>query len=319
MTDTASNIYTRDCCAYVSSMVNAGEKDPTLRVSDTLAFAHVQAASIEIARELRGRDITIFTKQTDQFIRIPPGATSITSSQQYGTTFTGAGLDDATFSGTYTGTDAVSFTVVVTATGTFKWKKNDGAYTTGVAMTGSAQALSDGISVTWGATTGHTIGDYTTYMIYFYPSDLVRPTLLRARYATTPTEAAGTYQQMTMSDGFVPVQDEGQNRQLYDWRKQEIVFVDLTTTTDAGGIRDVLILYEFNIPILRLPYDLLRIPEGYSVVAFRGAAFAFAAVGKGDRSNACMEASKAGMERIVMNERAIRSGTGTAWGQPVTV
>ena len=67
-------------------------------------------------------------------------------------------LDDVTLTGTYTGSEAATFDVEIDAEGTpdtFKWRKNDGAYTAGVAITGAAQLLSDGISVTFAATTGH--------------------------------------------------------------------------------------------------------------------------------------------------------------------
>jgi len=74
-------------------------------------------------------------------------------------------LDDGTFSGTYTGAPDAMFTVEIDAEGTpdtFKWKKDEGAFTTGVSITGSAQALSDGVSITFAATTGHTLGDVWT-------------------------------------------------------------------------------------------------------------------------------------------------------------
>lgn len=67
-------------------------------------------------------------------------------------------LEDISLTGTYTGSEAATFDVEIDAEGTpdtFKWRKNDGAYTTGVAITGAAQLLSDGISVTFAATTGH--------------------------------------------------------------------------------------------------------------------------------------------------------------------
>lgn len=311
----ASTIYTRDLSAYVATLANQGEPDPAKCVTETQAFAHSQAAYMEVARELRGRDITIFTKES-LFIRIPAAAVSITNAAQTATSFVGSGLNDVTFGGAYTGTDAVSFTVVVQTTGTpdtFKWKKNDGAYTTGVAMTGAAQALSDGVTVTWAATTGHTAGDYAVYMSYLYPSDLVRPQQMRERTATTPTVAAGTYQLMSWNDGFIPDQTDGTNRQLFDWRNQTIVF------DGATAIRDMQILYESDVTILRMPYQQMLIPEGYTVVAFRAAAYAAASVGKGDRTTAYMQISKDAMERIVRNEMAIRKGWPTQWGQPVTV
>lgn len=79
-------------------------------------------------------------------------------------TFTGSGLNDATSGGTYTGTsEAASYTVVVDGVGspnTFKWKKNSGSFTTGVSMqTGVAITLSDGVTITFAAQTGHTLND----------------------------------------------------------------------------------------------------------------------------------------------------------------
>jgi hypothetical protein len=76
--------------------------------------------------------------------------------------FTGSGLNNATAGGTYNGTTNSTFTIVVDSTGTpdtFKWKKDGGAYTSGVAMTGAAQTLTAGVTVTFATTTGHTLND----------------------------------------------------------------------------------------------------------------------------------------------------------------
>ena len=45
---------------------------------------------------------------------------------------------------------------------TFKWKKDSGAFTTGVAITGIAQDLQEGVQVTFGAKFGHTLNDQWT-------------------------------------------------------------------------------------------------------------------------------------------------------------
>ena len=46
---------------------------------------------------------------------------------------------------------------------TFKWRIDGGAYTTGVAITGSAQTLGVyGTTITFATTTGHTIADKWT-------------------------------------------------------------------------------------------------------------------------------------------------------------
>lgn len=85
--------------------------------------------------------------------------------------FTGAGLNDLSFTSQGASTspyvgydvgDLVTFTVIIDATGTpdtFKWQKNAGGFTTGVAISGASQTLSDGITMTFTNTTGHTVND----------------------------------------------------------------------------------------------------------------------------------------------------------------
>jgi hypothetical protein len=78
--------------------------------------------------------------------------------------FTGTGLNDATSGITYTGFDlgTTTYTVVIDGTGapdTFKWQKGTGSWTTGVAITGNAQTLTDGVTITFAATTGHNLTD----------------------------------------------------------------------------------------------------------------------------------------------------------------
>lgn len=76
--------------------------------------------------------------------------------------FVGSGLDDATSGGAYTGTGTALFEIEITSAATpdvFKWRKNGGTYTTGVNVSGTAQTLSDGVTVTFAATTGHTLAD----------------------------------------------------------------------------------------------------------------------------------------------------------------
>lgn len=75
------------------------------------------------------------------------------------------GLDDLTESGNYNGNANNIYRVQITGTGTpntFSWS-NDGTTSwseTGVSITGTAQLLEAGVYVTFGATTGHTSGDY---------------------------------------------------------------------------------------------------------------------------------------------------------------
>jgi hypothetical protein len=69
---------------------------------------------------------------------------------------------------------------------TFKWRVNGGTYTTGVAMTGSAQTLANGVTFQFKNITGHTLGDlyeFTTVGYFFgscralgTPIELATPT-----------------------------------------------------------------------------------------------------------------------------------------------
>jgi len=82
-------------------------------------------------------------------------------------TITGEGIDDCTSGGTYTGPTNLTYVVEVdaaAATDTFKWSKDGGSNweVTGVAMTGAAQELDNGVTVTFTATTGHTLGNLWT-------------------------------------------------------------------------------------------------------------------------------------------------------------
>jgi hypothetical protein len=88
-----------------------------------------------------------------------------------GAVFTGPGLNDLTFnSAPYTGTTTnPTFTVIITTTGTpdkFKWKKDSGALSAEVSITGASQSLTEGIAITFGATTGHTLNNQWVAKVY---------------------------------------------------------------------------------------------------------------------------------------------------------
>lgn len=76
--------------------------------------------------------------------------------------FFGTGLDDLSSGGVYTGTVDALFTIIIDSVGTpdtFQFQKDDGTITTAVAITGLAQTLSDGVEITFAATTGHTLNE----------------------------------------------------------------------------------------------------------------------------------------------------------------
>ena len=85
-------------------------------------------------------------------------------------TFTGVGLNDLSAGGAYTGKPTRNYRVEIDAAAvpdTFRWS-NDGGVTwesTGVAITGGAQTLEDGITITFGLTTGHTLNEYWDFTV----------------------------------------------------------------------------------------------------------------------------------------------------------
>lgn len=90
-------------------------------------------------------------------------------------TFVGAGLNDAASAGILTGLVSRKFVVEIdlaAATDKFKWSKDGGVTwdATGVSITGAAQALAEGVTVAFGATTGHTLGDAWRFTTYPEPS-----------------------------------------------------------------------------------------------------------------------------------------------------
>lgn len=101
--------------------------------------------------------------KADGTLTYPSPASDAALTQAVGT----PSLDDATFSGTFNiGGAPPIFEVEIDGEGTpdtFRWRITDGVnvglWTSTVAITGAAQLLGYGISVTFGATTGHTSGD----------------------------------------------------------------------------------------------------------------------------------------------------------------
>lgn len=81
--------------------------------------------------------------------------------------FFGSGLDDITLSGTYSGGSNKEFVIKITtaaATDKFKWSSDGGqTFSAETSITGAAQLLSDGVSVTFGVITGHTLNDYWAF------------------------------------------------------------------------------------------------------------------------------------------------------------
>ncbi len=80
--------------------------------------------------------------------------------------FKGDGLNDVTWGTGFSDSDSAYFEAVIdselggtASVDTFKWRKNGGGWTENVDITGAAQTLSDSQTITFAATTGHTLTD----------------------------------------------------------------------------------------------------------------------------------------------------------------
>ncbi len=144
----------------------------SLAIVDQIAGAH---GTIAINRETALQDITTFATvgshgertfepTMNEPIVVEAPAYYIASTRGVAAQ-TGAGLNDLTASGIYTGHIHTTYRVEIDAAGapdTFKWSKDGGVTweVSTVSVTGSAQTLDLGVVITFGATTGHTLADY---------------------------------------------------------------------------------------------------------------------------------------------------------------
>jgi len=93
--------------------------------------------------------------------------------------FLGTGtLNDLTTNSTFLGSTDLHYKVQIDGTGppnTFKWSENDGStWKEGVAITGDEQMLSHGVTITFGITDSHIVGDAWTFLATAPSSDAER-------------------------------------------------------------------------------------------------------------------------------------------------
>lgn len=117
-------------------------------------------------------------------------------------TFTGAGLNDATSGGTSTTEQVLTYVVEIDGTGTpdtFKWSDDGGSTwdATTVAITGSAQTLNNGVTITFAATTGHTSGNKWTFTTGVWDDD----------FKDFTTDLNSTYNSSSIKRPFISYED----------------------------------------------------------------------------------------------------------------
>jgi hypothetical protein len=96
--------------------------------------------------------------------------------------FVGSGLNDMTAGTTFTGLQDLFITVTIASIGppdTFDWAARDAdgnliASATGVTITGAAQALTSGVTITFGAVGGHTLSDRWLFYVANWDFAIIR-------------------------------------------------------------------------------------------------------------------------------------------------
>lgn len=304
MAVTLNNIH-RHVAAIVATR-NRGEG--SLPVDDTDIFGAVQVAMSDVARSLRMKMSDIYLLQKKVAFYLPGSLDTITYSAQAGVD-EGPDDNDATFSvSNYTLTVGSYFVINITSTGTpdvFRWAKDGGAWTTGVNITGSPQALSHGVSVTFSSTTGHTLNSTFTGGVALLPSDLIRPITLEERTAT-PTGAVlvpdnAEYVPLLRQERLAENQSPTAMRQIWFWRNREI---EVRARSNGTLMR---LFYDAELPAVTMPNDEILLPDIATAVAYRAASILYAP--GSPSSDAAYKASMAEIERIVENERAAKQAT----------
>ncbi|MBK8138449.1 MAG: hypothetical protein IPK52_21995 [Chloroflexi bacterium] len=272
----------------------------------------IKTTYYDVARLLREDQelVNLFQKKTAEFV-LAGDVTELTDT--FATSIMdafGSPPSNPTVSGTYSGSANAYWVIDITASGTpdvFEWAKNNGSATTGVNITGGAQLLSDGISITFPSTTAYTVGQAWVLSVARYPTDMIRPYLMNETemavdggegFSSPALRNNGNRTLMTDNPDFLPRESES-TRQLWNWRNQEIVFNDATQPCKYN------LLYEYQVTAPTLPADTLQIYDIEQGVIY-------GAVARILGSDQFERMSKLEIERIIKNEKARRAqSTGT--------
>jgi len=260
-------------------------------------------------------------------ITVGPSVTTIPRTAAIPTTgdFTGSGLNDATFGGTWAGTAPATYEIEITTAGApdvFKWRKTinggtPGSYTTGVNVTGAAQALSSGVTVTFAATTGHTVGNVWLLTVAYYPSDMIRPLEVREVGTALALATPATYLTLMSKNSTndqLPNMDTESLRQIWDWKNDSLYVRPGTLSSN------ITVLYETELNALTGDGSEIQLFNGLEAVSLVTAAHAAMAWNPGAASS-FFSLGWAEADRLKAAEAAsnIDKGHDTVWGYSTPV
>ena len=139
-----------------------------------------------------------------------------------------------------------------------------------------------------------------------YPSDLVRPLILKERAAAPPGQA---YTQMQQSQEFFPEDTPGGLRKLWDWRG------DVICIPAASGTSDIIIRYEAELPALTGNSSEILIVDGMDAIALLTAGYAAQARDEQSTSQQFIASAMDDLSNLIQSELGAKVARGAAMGR----
>ena len=295
-----------------------GRAEASKGLSAAEIFSLLQLAYLDIARKLREdlELVNLFEKKTAEFI-LAGDVTELTDT--FATSLMdafGSPPSNPTVSGTYSGSANAYWVIDITASGTpdtFEWAKDNGTATTGVAITGGAQLLSDGISITFPSTTAYSVGQAWVLSVARYPTDMIRPFQMNETemkvdggegFSSPSLSNNGERLVMTDNVNFLP-RESSAVRQLWNWRNQEIVFNAATQPCKYN------LLYEYETTRPTMPADTLAI---YDIETATVYAAISRLAGGSELGKVYEDKYTTELNRIIKNEKDRRTPIGGTFG-----
>lgn len=295
-----------------------GRAEASKGLSAAEIFSLLQLAYLDIARKLREdlELVNLFEKKTAEFI-LAGDVTELTDT--FATSLMdafGSPPSNPTVSGTYSGSANAYWVIDITASGTpdtFEWAKDNGVATTGVAITGGAQLLSDGISITFPSTTAYSVGQAWVLSVARYPTDMIRPFQMNETemkvdggegFSSPALSNNGERLVMTDNVNFLP-RESSAVRQLWNWRNQEIVFNAATQPCKYN------LLYEYETTRPTMPADTLAI---YDIETATVYAAISRLAGGSELGKVYEDKYTTELNRIIKNEKDRRTPIGGTFG-----
>lgn len=136
-----------------------------------------------------------------------------------------------------------------------------------------------------------------------YPSDMLRPIMLRER-----ATGVAPYTEMKSQDKFMPDQNPTVDLGIYDFRDDKIWF------PEAIGEIEVQILYDAAFTDLAVVGDTLAIPDLLDPLALMVASTATRSRTENKQADAWWTDAMEDLKMIVRSEQAVKAAKGDSWG-----